>query len=56
MMSLCDHEYEEVRWYWEGGRLCQDLKCRKCGHVSKGWTTPDSPLMKTEANVIESTP
>ena len=44
----CKHEYRDVGTSWDPktGKLWQKLECERCGHVSMGWTKPDSPVRK----------
>lgn len=44
----CKHQYREVSIEWEAktGKLWQKLECDKCGHVSMGWTKPETPVKK----------
>ena len=45
---MCSHEYREVSVTWDAksGKLWQKLECDKCGHVSTGWTKPDTPVKR----------
>jgi hypothetical protein len=43
-MKSCKHEFEEHMVYWDQdtGKLHQELRCILCGHISDGWTLPDT--------------
>ena len=53
-MMKCDHDYFLDRYYWQGGRLYEVLKCKKCGHESKAWTDCNSTAVKYGKNETDN--